>query len=398
MTKYPGYELNDPDDPTKGGKIGDVEVVFDVTPTDDNAYQNKLDEALIAQADAAADDKVDMFLCEADYAKKYVAQGDYVLDVKTDLGLTDDELSTQLDYTKGVMTDENGQLRGVSWQVASAGMIYRRDMAEEVFGVSEPEDVQALFSDWSKYEESAKKLADAGKICNSAYDTFRIYSNNAADPFVVDQKVNVSDDMKAWVDQSKELIDAKAVSNDALWSDEWAAGKQTSSNVFAYFGPAWFFNFCLDFGTEGTVATDGNWGFIEGPQNFYWGGTWICGVNGTDNADLVADIMRKLTCDADVMKDMAVEYTECVNNTDVLTELANSDEGNVELLGGQNPYQMMIDIANGIDTSNMTAYDQACIESFQGKMKDYFSGESDYDTAVAAFKSEVVEKHPDLSE
>ena len=95
---------------------------------------------------------------------------------------------------------------------------------------------------------------------------------------------------------------------------------------------------------------------------------------------------------------MAVEYTECVNNTDVLTDLASSDEGNVELLGGQNPYQMMIDIANGIDTSNMTAYDQACIESFQGKMKDYFSGESDYDTAVAAFKSEVVEKHPDLSE
>jgi hypothetical protein len=339
-----------------------------------------------------------MFCCEADYAKKYVAQGDYVLDVKTDLGLTDDELSKQISYTKGVMTDDAGALRGVSWQVCSAGMIYRRDIAEEVFGSGEPEDVQANFSDWSKYEESAKKLADAGYITNSAYDVFRIYSNNASEGFVVDGKINVAADIKAWVDQSKTLIDSKAISNAPLWGDEWAAGKQESAKVFAYFGPAWFFNFCLDAGTEGTVATAGKWGFTAGPQNFYWGGTWICGVNGTDNSELVADIMRKLTTDDAVMKDIATTYNECVNNSAVLADLGGSDEGKVELLGGQNPYQLMVEIGEGIDTSNMTAYDQGCIESFQGKIQDYFNGESSYDDAVAAFKTEVIEKYPDLSE
>ena len=44
------------------GKIGDVDVVWNITPSDDNAYQNNLDAALLNQQDAPADDKIDI-LC-----------------------------------------------------------------------------------------------------------------------------------------------------------------------------------------------------------------------------------------------------------------------------------------------------------------------------------------------
>ena len=60
----PGYEAADKDDATKGGKLGDVEVRFAITPSTDNAYQNNLDAVLPENADAAADDKVDMFLVD----------------------------------------------------------------------------------------------------------------------------------------------------------------------------------------------------------------------------------------------------------------------------------------------------------------------------------------------
>ena len=43
-------------------KIGDVDVVWNITPSDDNAYQNNLDAALLNQQDAPADDKIDIFL------------------------------------------------------------------------------------------------------------------------------------------------------------------------------------------------------------------------------------------------------------------------------------------------------------------------------------------------
>ena len=63
---YPGYEEVD----GTTGTIGDITVKWNITPSDDNAYQNNLDENLLKQADAAADDKIDLFLLEADYALK----------------------------------------------------------------------------------------------------------------------------------------------------------------------------------------------------------------------------------------------------------------------------------------------------------------------------------------
>ena len=107
---YPGYEEVD----ATHGKIGDVDVVWNITPNDDNAYQNNLDQTLQNQESAAADDKIDIFLVEADYALKYV-DTDYTLPI-TDLGISEEDLSKQYQYTKDIVTDSNGTLKGVSWQ------------------------------------------------------------------------------------------------------------------------------------------------------------------------------------------------------------------------------------------------------------------------------------------
>lgn len=82
----------------------DVKVNFIQTPNQNNAYQDKLDEALLKQAKAAADDKIDIFLVEADYALKYVDSA-YSLDVMKDVGLKKKDLANQFQYTKDVMTD-----------------------------------------------------------------------------------------------------------------------------------------------------------------------------------------------------------------------------------------------------------------------------------------------------
>lgn len=88
-SRFEGYYKNVP---------SDVKVNWVITPNENNAYQNALDAALLKQKDAAADDKIDMFLIEADYALKYV-NSDYTLDVK-DVGLTDDDLKDMYQYTR----------------------------------------------------------------------------------------------------------------------------------------------------------------------------------------------------------------------------------------------------------------------------------------------------------
>ena len=59
-----------------------VKVNWIINPSDNGVYQQKLDEALLNQDKAAADEKIDMFLAEADYIGKYV-DSPYTMDVSS---------------------------------------------------------------------------------------------------------------------------------------------------------------------------------------------------------------------------------------------------------------------------------------------------------------------------
>lgn len=261
------------------GKIGDVTVKWNITPSDDNAYQNNLDATLLKQADAAADDKIDMFLVEADYALKYV-DSDYTMPIK-DLGITDADLSKQYQYTKDVVTDSDGVLKGLSWQGCPGVLFYNREAAKEVFGTDDPAEVQEYVKDWDTFNDTAATLKQAGySIMSTVNDSYRVYSNNVSSPWVVDGKINIDDNIMKWVDDSKELVDAGETNTYELWSDDWSKGFYPDGKVFCYFGPAWLVNFSMAADTEGSIGYQGGWGATEGPQGFFWGGTWICAAEG----------------------------------------------------------------------------------------------------------------------
>ena len=391
---YPGYEAVD----ETHGKIGDVDVVWTITPSDDNAYQNNLDSILPGNVDASADDKVDIFLIEADYALKYVDEEADVAMTMADLGINEEDLADQYTYTQDIVKDNDGMIRASSWQACSAGLIYNREIAKEVLGTDDPDEVQEFVKDWATYNETAEKMAEAGyKMAATVNDTYRVYSNNVAGPWVQDGKVVLDDNIKAWVDDSKAAVDGGQTTTAELWSDDWSKGFfKDPGDVFCYFGPAWFFNFCMHEGEEEAIATDGGWGYCEGPQGYYWGGTWICAAQGTDNPTLVKDIILTMTTDNDVMKEIAQNDADCVNNKEVLAELAADESGNLEILGGQNPYETLAAGAELVDMSNTSPYDQGCNEEFQGAMKNYFDGNADYDAALAQFNTAIVEKYPEL--
>lgn len=338
---------------------------------------------------------------EADYALKYV-NSDVTMSMK-DLGIDPDkDFADQYQYTKDIVTDSDGNMKGASWQACSAGLIYNRAIAKEVLGTDDPDEVQKAVSDWDTFNETAKKVKDAGyKMTATVNDTYRVYSNNVSAPWVDGTTVKLDDNIKKWVDDSKAMVDAGETGTDELWSDAWSAGFAAPGNVFCYFGPAWLINFSMgaapDQDDDGSVAHEGGWGMCVGPQSFYWGGTWIAAATGTDNPTLVKDIILTMTTDEGVLKDIAMKDSDCVNNKKVLDELANSDDGNNAILGGQNPYKQLAAGAEKVDMSNISAYDQGLNESFQTAMGDYFTGNSDYDTAYQAFVTSAQEKYPELT-
>ena len=398
----PGYEAADKDDATKGGKLGDIEVRFAVTPSTDNAYQNNLDALLPGNADAAADDKVDIFLVEADYALKYV-NTPVALPV-SDLGLTEAELANQYKYTKDIVTDEEGNLKGLSWQGCPGVLIYNRDIAKEVLGSDDPDEVQKAVADWDTFKQTADKLKEKGyKMTSTTNDSYRVFSNNVSTPWVVDGKINVDENIKTWVDMSKEMVDKGQTGTADLWSEDWSKGFAKDADVFCYFGPAWLINFSMGAVDDGVNEDDGSrtfaggWGATVGPQGFYWGGTWICAAAGTDNPTAVAEIMRQMTTNEEVLTDIVKVDNDFVNNKPAMEAAATDDSFAFKPLGGQNPLGMFCEGAEKIDLSNLSEYDQGCNESFQLAMKEYFEGNASYDDALQAFYKSVTEKYPELS-
>ena len=135
-----------------------ITVNWVINPSDDGVYQQKLDVALQNQATAAADEKVDMFLAEADYILKYV-DSEYTMDVSK-IGIK--PVDTMYQYTVDAATDANGVMKGVSFQCCPSALIYRRSIAKDVLGTEDPAEVQALLSDWTKFDEAAAKAKDMG--------------------------------------------------------------------------------------------------------------------------------------------------------------------------------------------------------------------------------------------
>ena len=382
-------------------------VKWTINPNENNNYQNKLDEALLAQDSAAEDDKIDIFLIEADYALKYV-DSPYTLDVRADIGLTDDELAGQYKYTQDIASAD-GVLKGVTWQATPGLFAYRRSIAKDILGTDDPAEVQTYLSDWDKFNEVAAKAAEKGYKMLSGYDdSYRTFSNNVSAPWVDGTTVKVDPNIMKWVEQTKEFTDKGYNNKSSLWNDVWAADQGPTGKVFGFFYSTWGINFTLLGNSLATPVAEGgkeevgngiygDYAVCEGPQAYYWGGTWICAAAGTDNTATIKNVMEKLTCDKDIDKQITLDTQDYTNNVEAMNEIANSDYQSA-FLGGQNHIALFAKSAEKIDMSNAGPYDQGCNEGIQAAFKDYFDGAVDMNGAKANFEKTIMEKYPELTE
>ncbi len=367
-----------------------------VNPTQDGVYQQKLDEALLKQGRAAADERVDMFLVEADYALKYVDPEVNVALPISQLGITDADIANQYRYTLEAMTGSDGEIRGLSYQATPGMLVYRRSIAQAVLGTDDPEVVGAAVADWDKFYETAGQMKEAGYYMYSGRaDTARVYSNNVSAPWVKNDKTVVVDpNMMNWVDRSMEDIESGISHNvPGQWNDEWNKDMGPDSKVFCFFLPAWGLDVCIAPNVKDTAAAQ-DWAVCPSPQSFFWGGTWLVAANGTDNASQVRDIMLTMTADRDLLRTLAMNYGEMSNDQPLMEELAQSPDFGIDLLGGQNYIGVLSDVAATVDLSNISSYDQGCVEEFQNTFGDYFNGKISLDKAKANFEMSITERYP----
>lgn len=382
-------------------------VKWNVTPNDGGAYQTSLDEALAANAKAAPNDKVDLFLFEADAAKKY-ASPSYALplqdkdaDHKDSLGFSDSELADQYKYTKDVVTASDGRVYGTSWQATPGLYAYRADYAQEVFGTSDPAEVQKLLSSWEKFDAAAVKAKEKNLYMLSGYDdSYRVFSNNSTAPWVKDGVITVDTAIMDWVRQTKKYTDNEYSHKTILWDTTWGNDQSINGKVMGFFYSTWGINFTLKGHAEvknaaGKDLLNGGYKVCQGPASWYWGGTWLAAAKDTDDSILVKSIMRDLTTNKTQMKKITNECEDYTNTVSGMHEIA-SDTTYKSAFLQQNHVALFEKSASTIDMKNMSAYDQGCNEKFQEAMHDYFSGKVTFDAAFANFETKIKSYYPDI--
>ena len=401
---YPAY------DPVRE-RIGTVTVKWIIYPDLNSVYQTELDQVLKQQPVLDSEHRVDIFLAEADYIRKYTGTDKYALSL-AELGITEDELAEHFPYTRQAARDELGIERGISYQATPGVMLYRRDMAKEIFGTDDPAKVQELFDNWSKFEQASDQVkAAGGTMLGGFFDTYRVFSSSRHTSWLNGAEITMGPSLAAWVNQTQKFASEGKLLPNELWDPEWSKAVR-SGRTFAFFGPAWFIDDAFILSSlktplsEGGALTEGNgtfgkWGACEGPEPFFWGGTWICAAQGTDNKELIADIMRTLCCNDDTARQMCSgDKLSFVNNRAVMRERAQDKEAGLSFLAGQNPYGIMADVAEKVPdpVRQMTPYDQGLHEMFRLSCTPYFRRQESWNQVWQRFLATVWLLYPELQD
>lgn len=397
---YPEVEKTSEDGTVTTLKDG-TEIHWIINPNQDGVYQQKLDEALMNQADVSADDKVDIFLSETDYVNKYVdADADVAIPL-TDLGIDPEkDLADQYDFTKTSASDQNGVQRGATWQCCPGTLVYRRDIAKEVFGTDDPAEIGEKMKDWETTKETAEVLKEKGYYTFSSYaDTFRLYGNSIEESWVKPGETTIRVDQKImdWVNDSKEWLDAGYIDETVKgqFNADWNKAMGSKSKVFAFLLPAWGIDFVLKPNWDGE---EGAWAVTNPPQEYNWGGSYIHGCQGTDNPEHVKDIIMAMTGNKENPLKISKDYSDFTNTRSGMKEAASDTNFASAFLGGQNPFEYFAPVAENIQIAPLSAYDQGCVELIQNAFTDYFHDKVDFEKAVSNFETAIKERYPDITE
>ena len=406
------------------GMNPDVEIDYTMIPMTAGEYQTKL------LASLGTDDSPDLIALEAAFVKEYV-ESDFLADVG-DLMQYAEEAGTY-QFVIDVGTDD-GVTKAYAFQATPGAFFYRRSLAEEYLGTSDPVEIQALLGDFDKFTEAAATIKEA-----SNGDTYMVASNgdftnlffaNRDQPWIVDGEMVIDPKVDEYIAVSKTFRDEDYEAQATQWQEGWFAGMNdtlvdaegNAKQIFGYFLPTWGLPYVLApnaVAAEGSSDTSGDWGVIEGPLPYQWGGTWIGALAESPNLAAAKDFIRFATLDMDNLRNWATgvytnEYLtaidpdfppeqaqapgDFVSSKVVVDEIISlfDDSDLSAFLGGQNSYGGFAAAAPSVNASLMTGADDAIQRAMQDPMNQYLNGEISVEDMYAAWKDAVRIEFPDL--
>ena len=327
-----------------------------------------------------------------------------------------------VDYVWEVGQDADGIQRAISYQITPAGMYYRRDIAKEVFGTDDPDEIGKLFKDYPTILDTAETLKAAGYRIFASDAEIGYFSGDSA--WVVDGTLNVDQARLDYMDLVTDLYQNDLTAYANQWSTPWyqamagevpiltaavqsyaddsinvwdaegfaeATKDLDKTQVFSFGLPSWGVLTLRD----NVGETSGNWGVCSGPSYGFGGGTFI-GISAmSEHKDLAWDFLKWVTLDENTAE-WWIEKSEgdTVSLVSVLEK--HKDDAN-EVYGGEHLYSFWQEQAAGIDYSKVTRFDKIINDAWGAACTAVKTGEMDKEAAISEFYDVVESTYPEIT-
>ena len=326
-----------------------------------------------------------------------------------------------VDYVWEVGQDSEGIQRAISYQITPAGIFYRRDIAQDVFGTDDPDEIGKLFKDYTTVLDTAQKVKDKGYRCFASDAEMNFFSGDSA--WVIDGKLNVDQARYDYMDLCVDLYQNDLTAYANQWSTPWyqamagevpilsadiqnyaddsvnvwdatefaeATADMDKTQVFAYGLPAWGVLTLRD----NVGDTSGKWGVCSGPAYGMSGGTFIGISSQSERKDAAWDFIKFCTLNEDTAN-WWIEKSEgdTVSLKSVLEQ--HKDDENA-VYGNEKLYAFWLKQAEGIDYSKVTRYDKAIGDAWGNAITAVKTGEKSKEDAVNEFYDVVQSTYPEI--
>ena len=388
----------------------DENFVFEFTVISDqeNAYSIALDPAL----SGGGVDMPHLFTAESAFVLRYTqgTMSNYAMPYSELIPNLDERIAEAgiAPFTVEIGTRDSDVV-GLAFQSTGGAMIYRRSIAQEVFGTDDPGTIAGITgaNGWDSFLDAARQLESAGYAAVVGAGDLWQAIRTTGSPWVVDGELVIDPARAEMMQLHRALYGENLMIDGGAWSDDWfgAMGGTGDREVFSFFGPAWLINHVM----AGNVGdTYGDWAVTVPPAGFFWGGTWTMVNNDTPEElhEVLGAFLEWLTLDtttngfqymfANGVFETALYEAGIINEAPSVTKdvVASSvvmdiADGHIELLGGQDMFAVFAPAASYATGAALTEYDIQINDWFLDQSEQYAIGAKEFEEAIRDFKQMV---------
>jgi multiple sugar transport system substrate-binding protein len=184
------------------------------------------------------------------------------------------DMERTFEYFKPLCTNESGELVALPWDVSSAALAYKRDLAEKYLGTSDPAELQAMLPTWDAFVQTGRQLqADTGGkifMFASLTNIYQIADGQNPYPIIWNNKLDMESSVRKTITKMVEFRNNKVVDNILETSPAYNASYADELHIF-YPCASWSPDYQI---TPNDPNGIGRWGLMIPPEGcFSWGGS-----------------------------------------------------------------------------------------------------------------------------